>query len=59
MCRKTRQNKWKMKSGLWMARRPVTPTAERSPNKERNDYGGRREKLTQMMSIGLSEASKA
>jgi hypothetical protein len=35
VCRKTRQNKWKMKSGSTMARRPVTPTAEHRPNKER------------------------
>ena len=36
VCRKTRQNKWKMKSGSPMARRPVTPTTENRTNKERN-----------------------
>ena len=36
VCGKTRQNKWKMKGGLAMARRPVTSTAEHRPNKERN-----------------------
>ena len=36
VCGKTRQNKWKMKSGFAMARRPVTSTAERCPNKERD-----------------------
>ena len=33
---KTRQNKWKMKSGSAMARRSVTSTAERLMNKERD-----------------------
>ena len=36
VCGRTRQNKWKMSDGSAMARRPVTSTAERRPNKERD-----------------------
>ena len=36
VCGKTRQDKWKMKNGSAMARRPATSTSEHRPNKERH-----------------------
>ena len=50
VCRKTRQNKWKMKSGSTMARRPVTPNVART--RRGTDFGGSRD--SQLLSVTVT-----